>query len=378
MNSRVKLENLTLKKGIKQPHQTTTESLTELILKNDSLNRKELIIIPKNLNIKKSNKLSTNSLINLLRDFLIKKELNDLGLNKLSERYVSINELDRIRKLNELSHKVLKELGKLQQIINYDSQSNKDLIYALLRSKNPNEDKYIATVTSNLDISTLDNETKEQIDDIKQLVVRLGNLITNKERTKVTKKLHDTLKKVNNTNRNTRLKKRKKENILIKLIEHHNSLAKKEKYMDLNYDNSRYHGLSDIKNTLDIINVDSYYEPELIASAFDKHYERYRINGDKNKELSLNAYLDTVRQNVVELITKKNIGERNVQLVISILFINYLNNEKAEKYIYKDNVIITTTDDFNIITPSLDNSLIKNIKKHYKTKWKEVVLYLIM
>ena len=86
--------------------------------------------------------------------------------------------------------------------------------------------------------------------------------------------------------------------------------------MDLNYDNSRYHGLSDIKNTLDIINVDSYYEPELIASAFDKHYERYRINGDKDKELSLNTYLDTVRQNVVELITKKNIGERNVQLVI--------------------------------------------------------------
>ena len=31
-----------------------------------------------------------------------------------------------------------------------------------------------------------------------------------------------------------------------------------------------------------------------MASAFDKH-ERYRINGYKNKELSLNAYLETVR-----------------------------------------------------------------------------------
>ena len=75
MNSRVKLENLALKKGIKQPHEKTTESLIELILKNDSLNRKELIIIEKNLNTKKSHKLSTNSLINLLRAFLIKKEL---------------------------------------------------------------------------------------------------------------------------------------------------------------------------------------------------------------------------------------------------------------------------------------------------------------
>ena len=104
--------------------------------------------------------------------------------------------------------------------------------------------------------------------------------------------------------------------------------------MDLNYDNSRYHGLSDIKNTLDIINVDSYYEPELIASAFDKHYERYRINDDKNKQLSLNAYLDTERQNVVELITKKNIDEKKVQLVLSVLFIDYLSTKKAEKYTY--------------------------------------------
>ena len=177
MNSRVKLENLALKRGIKQTHEKTTESLAELILKDDLLNRRELNIIAKNLKIKKPHKLSINSFLNLLRDFLIKKELNNLDLNKLPERYVSINELDRIRKLNELSHKVLKELGKLQQIRNYELQSKENLIYALLRSKNPNEDNYISRITLNHDIRTLDNEIKEQIDDIKQLVVRLGNLL---------------------------------------------------------------------------------------------------------------------------------------------------------------------------------------------------------
>ena len=176
------------------------------------------------------------------------------------------------------------------------------------------------------------------------------------------------MKKVNNTNRDTRLRKRQKENISTKLIEHHNSLAKKEKYIDLNYDDLQYHGLSDIKNTLHIISIDRYYELELIASAFDKHYERYRINGDKNKELSLNAYLDTVRQNVVELITKNNIGERKVQLVLPVLFINYLNNEKAEKYTYSDNVVIRTTDDSNIITTSLHNSLIKKYQETLENK----------
>ena len=83
MNSRVKLENLALKKGIKHSHEKTRESLSELILKDDSLNRKELNIIAKNLKIKKCHKLSINSLLNLLRDFLIEKELNDLSLNKL-------------------------------------------------------------------------------------------------------------------------------------------------------------------------------------------------------------------------------------------------------------------------------------------------------
>ena len=60
--------------------------------------------------IKKPHKLSINLLLNLLRDFLIKKELNDLNLNKLSKRYISINELDRVRKLNELSLKNFKRV----------------------------------------------------------------------------------------------------------------------------------------------------------------------------------------------------------------------------------------------------------------------------
>ena len=218
MNSRVKLENLALKKGIKQPHEKTTESLSELILKDDSLNRKELNIIAKNVKIKKCHKLSINSLLNLLRDFLIKKELNDLNLTKLSKRYISKNELDRVRKLNELLHRTLKEIGELQQVRNYDKLSKEDLIYSVSRSENPSEDKYIALVASTFDTSRLDNEIKEQINNIKQVVSPLGNLLTNKERTKIAKELHNISKKVNNKDRNTRLRNRQKQNILIKLI----------------------------------------------------------------------------------------------------------------------------------------------------------------
>ena len=92
------------------------------------------------------------------------------------------------------------------------------MIYSVSRSENPSEDKYIALVTSTFDTSRLDNEIKEQINNIKQVVSPLGNLLTNKERTKIAKELHNILKKVNNKDRNTRLRNRQKQNILIKLI----------------------------------------------------------------------------------------------------------------------------------------------------------------
>ena len=99
MNYRFKLENLALKKRIKHPHEKNTEALAELLLLNELLNKREVNIIVKNLDIKKPHKVSSDSLINVFRRFLITKKLNDLGLNKLSKRYVSINELDRIEKL---------------------------------------------------------------------------------------------------------------------------------------------------------------------------------------------------------------------------------------------------------------------------------------
>ena len=51
--------------------------------------------------------------------------------------------------------------------------------------------------------------------------------------------------------------------------------------------------------------IDKYYEPELVNSSFNRNYERYWISADKNKEISLNEYLNTVRSNIKELVDKK-------------------------------------------------------------------------
>ena len=97
-------------------------------------------------------------------------------------------------------------------------------------------------------------------------------------------------------------------------------LVQKERLLHTNYYDLQYLGLSDIKPLFSYFILEEYYEPELINIAFEINYERYRMNGDKNKELSLNDYLDMVRHNVNELITKKKRNERKVQLVIPIVF----------------------------------------------------------
>ena len=55
-----------------------------------------------------------------------------------------------------MSHDVLNKLGELQQIKNYGTLSKENLIYALLRSQNSNEDNYINHVTNNINTTEPD------------------------------------------------------------------------------------------------------------------------------------------------------------------------------------------------------------------------------
>ena len=210
LKSRVRLENLASKKDIMNAHQKTAESLVDILLSDYFLYRRELSIIARCLDIKSPSKLSTNELLYILRKYLVVKKLEDLNLNKLGKRHIQINDLDRIQKLIKLSYETLKELGEPQRIKNYNTLSKEDLIYVLLRSKNSNEDNYISNIINRIDTSDLHNELRAMINYIRETVTRLGSIITNKERTKTTKELYETLKKINNTNRNTRLRKKQK------------------------------------------------------------------------------------------------------------------------------------------------------------------------
>ena len=196
------------------------------------------------------------------------------------------------------------------------------------------------------------------INDTKQLLRRLGNILTNTESNEITKELFESLKRINST----------KENLLKRLIEQSNLLVQKERFLHTDYDDLQYRGLSDIKPLFNYFILEDYYEPELINSAFEKNYERYPMNGDKIKELSLIDYLNMVRPNVNKLIIKKKTNERKVQLLIPIVFLNFITNKLAKKIVNGDNIVIIPTDDSNEIIKELCNSLLHRYQETLDSK----------
>ena len=91
----------------------------------------------------------------------------------------------------------------------------------------------------------------------------------------------------------------------------------------------------------------------------------------KIKELSLIDYLNTVGSNVNDLITKKKVNERKVQLAISIIFLNYITNDTAEKSVLRDNIVIRPTDDSNEVTTELYNSLLHRYPETLENKMED-------
>ena len=148
-------------------------------------------------------------------------------------------------------------------------------------------DNYLDNIAINTDSTTIEGEIKTIINGTRQILTRLGPLLTNNERKKSTKDLYESLKKLNNTDKNTRLRKKQKENMLKRLISQYNILFKKVQFMNKDYSDLQYHGITDLKHMYNYINKDSYYDYTLIESFLEKTYELYQINGDKDKELSV-------------------------------------------------------------------------------------------
>ena len=95
----------------------------------------------------------------------------------------------------------LKKITLLRRIKNYDKLSTEDLIYTLLRLESDlmesNYEKYITNNTN--------DEIKSKINYIRILLSRLGNIITEDDRNKLTKNLYE----IEKTQKLTKTKKKR-------------------------------------------------------------------------------------------------------------------------------------------------------------------------
>ena len=86
------------------------------------------------------------------------------------------------------------------------------------------------------------------------------------------------------------------------LTELEGNLFKSKKYYE--YDDSEYRGIRNVRDLLDLLIDEVYYEPILAKSAFDGNYIQYESRGDKGKNLSIKRYLKVIKPYLSDLINK--------------------------------------------------------------------------
>ena len=153
------------------------------------------------------------------------------------------------------------------------------------------------------------------------------------------------------------------------LDELENFLFKTKKYYDKD---DEYKGIiSDIKGLLGLSNYKDYYRPVIVNGAFNNNYVMYESNGDKNKILSPNEYLDKIRSYLVDMVNDhKNKGEWKIQLTAVINFISSKpdSDETCIMYTKSINVEIMTGSDTNELIEELFESLLKKYQENLEKK----------
>ena len=157
--------------------------------------RKECKIITKNRGIQNSQDMSFEDLLNAFSRCNVKrkvesirKKLQRLGLKKIAKiQTISKNELNKTEKLQGKSIDKL----KAERIKNIEKLTKKDLIFTLLKSES-------GALENNFnDDDTYDDKIRGKISEIRMVLSRLGNTITNKDRKKIKKDLYEIEKNQN-------------------------------------------------------------------------------------------------------------------------------------------------------------------------------------
>ena len=129
-----------------------------------------------------------------------RKKLLGIGLEKIAKiENIWKNELNQAKKLQKKSIDELREIARLRGIKNREKLAREDLIISLLRSESSALENSFSNNNDNNDTddddNTYDGKIRGEICDIKIIFNRLANIVTNKDRKKITKELYEIEKK---------------------------------------------------------------------------------------------------------------------------------------------------------------------------------------
>ena len=208
--------------------------------------------------------MSTKNLLNTFNRYDSRckgKNLLKIGLGLVAKiQNISNNELNQTEKLQRKSIDELKEIARLRRIKNRGKLTKEGLIISLLKSESSDAERnYMKHFNNNTDDDdTYDDKIRGKISDIRMILSRLGNTVTNNDRNRIKRELYEIEKKKN-------LSDKEKEEIYDNLIELVNTLNEKEKYKHHDRDDLDYNAIRYIENLFndDNDNVDDYYKPIL-------------------------------------------------------------------------------------------------------------------
>ena len=128
------------------------------------------------------------------------------------------------------------------------------------------------------------------------------------------------------------------------------------------YKHNITHDLFKLRNLFNEITKENNYEPIEMKNAFDGSCIEYESRGDNNDNLSLEEYLNIIRQYLRDMINNhKANGEWKVQLVMKIKFISSLDDNEFRVMYTKNVEIISGTETSDAI-----NKLFESFFRRYQ------------
>ena len=117
---------------------------------------------------------------------------------------------------------------------------------------------------------------------------------------------------------------------------------------------------------------EDYYKPIKTNGAFNENYMEYESRGDKDRNLSLEDYLNIIMPFLKDMINNlKNYGVWKIQLTMRINFVSSLDtNEFRIMYTQSDNATIMNGTETDDTINELSESFLRSYREGLETKMK--------